>query len=201
MINDTRNVRSFAPILLVAVLFMALLIVPLSATAQSALANTTSDENGNYTFSNLPAGDYAISVAYYTPAMGGKWFTGCTYTSVSDGEDRSDIDVWLTFGEEVDAHDILNATIDPSGLTGTSTISGRTLAYNRFGEVVPMTNATVVIKSYLKGDLNGDDCLTPADVLIALEMAVESRESNPVGDMNFDGVVTSLDALMILQAA
>ncbi|MHC1569878.1 MAG: cobaltochelatase subunit CobN [Candidatus Syntropharchaeales archaeon] len=33
MINDTKNVRSFAP-LLVAVLFMALLIVPLSVTAQ-----------------------------------------------------------------------------------------------------------------------------------------------------------------------
>ena len=201
--KTTGNVRSLAPMpLLVVFLFMALLIVPLSATAQSditALANTTSDENGNYTFSNLPAGDYVINVAYYTTAMGGKWFTGRTYTSVGDGAAESDVEVWLTFGSEADAHDILNATIDQSGLTGTSTISGRTLAYNRLDEVVPMTNATVIISSYLKGDLNGDDLLTPADALIALQMAVGSRESNPVGDMNSDGSVTSLDALMILQ--
>jgi len=191
--------------LLIIALVMALLIVPLSATAQpgnmTVLAKTISDENGNYTFSELPAGNYTIEVAYYTPAMGGKWFTGYTHTGVGDGAAESDVDVWLTFGSEADAHDILNATIDPSGLTGTSTISGRTLAYNRFDEVVPMTNATVIISSYLKGDLNGDDCLTPADALIALEMAVESRESNHLGDMNFDGVVTSLDALMILRAA
>ena len=201
-INDTRNVRSFAPIpLLVAVLFMVLLIVPLSATAQSAIANTTSDENGNYTVSDLPAGDYVINVAYYTPEMGGKWFIGSTYTGVGDGAAESDVDVWLTFGSEADAHDILNATINPSSLTGTSTISGRTLAHKMGGAVVPMTNATVIISSYLKGDLNGDDLLTPADALIALQMTVGSREPDLVGDVNLDGAVTSLDALMILQAA
>jgi hypothetical protein len=196
--NDTVN-------LLIIALVIALLIVPLSATAESGnittLANTTSDENGNYTFSDLPAGDYVISVAYYTPAMGGKWFTGYTYTGVGDGEDLTGIDVWLSFGSESEADAILNATIDPSSPSGTSTISGRTLAYNRFGEVVPMTNATVIMSSYLKGDLNGDNCLTSADALITLEMAVGSREPDLVGDMNFDGVVTSLDALMILQAA
>ncbi len=202
--KTTGNVRSLAPIRsLVVFLFMALLIVPLSATAQSditALANTTSDENGNYTFSNLPAGDYIISAAHYITAMGGKWFVGSRYISVGDGEDLPDIDVWLGFGEAATAHDILSATIDPSGLTGNSTISGRTLAYGRFGEVVPMTNATVIISSYLKGDLNGDDLLTPADALIALQMAVGTREPDLRGDMNFDGVVTSLDALIILQA-
>ena len=293
--NDTRNVRSFAPIPLVAVLFMVLLIVPLSATAQpegnriifvlgtdenwdslynasasttieveiynasqaelkdfsnetvvflasldnetvssinqtingsahvfvynlsseidignvvdaesgniTALANTTSDENGNYTFTNLPAGDYVINVAYYTPAMGGKWFTGRTYTSVGDGEDRSDVEVCLTFGSEADANNIRNAIIDSSSPPGTSTISGQTLAHKMGGEVVAMTNATVIISSYLKGDLNCDDRLTPADALIALQMAAGNCEPDIAGDMNFDGVVTSLDALMILQAA
>jgi len=202
--KTTGNMRSLTPIpSLVVFLFMALLIVPLSATAQSditALANTTSDENGNYTFSNLPAGDYVISVAYYTPAMGGTWFTGYTYTGVGDGEDLTDIDVWLSFGSAADALEIVNTTIDPSGLTGTSTISGQTLAYGRFGEVTTMTNATIIISSYLKGDLSGDDLLTPADALIALQMAVGTREPDLMGDMNFDDIVTSLDALMILQA-
>ena len=204
--KTTGNVRSLAPMpLLVVFLFMALLIVPLSATAQSditALANTTSDENGNYTFSNLPAGDYIISAAHYITAMGGKWFVGSRYISVGDGEDLTDIDVWLDFGEEATAHDILNATtIDPSGLTGNSTISGVTLGAGMYGVgEAPKANATVIIRSYLKGNLNDDNLLTPADALIALQMAVGTREPDHRGDMNFDGIVTSLDALMIMQA-
>ena len=204
--KTTGNVHAFALVpSLVVVLFIALLIVPLSATAQSdttMLANTTSDKNGNYTFSNIPAGDYIISAAHYITAMGGKWFVGSRYISVGDGEDLTDIDVWLDFGEEATAHDILNATtIDPSGLTGNSTISGITLGAGMYGVgEAPKANATVIISSYLKGNLNDDDLLTPADAIIALQMAVGTREPDPRGDMNFDGIATSLDALMILQA-
>ena len=50
------------------------------------------------------------------------------------------------------------------------------------------------------GDLNGDDKLTPADAVIALNIAV-SGDYNEYADVNEDGVVNSLDVLMILQAA
>ena len=40
-----------------------------------------------------------------------------------------------------------------------------------------------------------------ADAVIALQIAVGSRPPDPHWDMNGDGSVTSLDALMILQAA
>jgi hypothetical protein len=50
------------------------------------------------------------------------------------------------------------------------------------------------------GDLNGDDAITPADAVIALEIVV-SGDYNNDADVNDDGVVNSLDALMILQAA
>ncbi len=194
-INNTVN-------LLIIALVTVLLIASLSVTAESgsitALANTTSDANGNYTFTCLPAGDYVISVAYYTPAMGGKWFTGRTYTSVGDGVAESDIEVWLTFGSEEDANNIQNATIDSNSLTGTSKISGQTLAHKMGGEVVAMANATVITSSYLKGDLNCDGSLTSTDALIALGMSAGSREPELAGDMNEDYAVTSLDALMIL---
>ena len=52
----------------------------------------------------------------------------------------------------------------------------------------------------LKGDLNGDDRITTADAVIALQMTV-SGEHNDDADIDGDGRVTSLDALMILQAA
>jgi parallel beta-helix repeat protein len=58
-----------------------------------------------------------------------------------------------------------------------------------------------------KGDLNGDDILTPADTAIVLAFAAGggSTSCDPAmlaaADVSGDGSVTSLDALMILQAA
>jgi len=57
-----------------------------------------------------------------------------------------------------------------------------------------------------KGDLNSDSILTPADAAIALEIAAGGSASCDAttlaaADVSGDGQVTSLDALMILQAA
>jgi subtilisin len=52
----------------------------------------------------------------------------------------------------------------------------------------------------VKGDLNGDDNLTPADATIALRLAATGAHDD-AADVSGDGQVTSLDALMILQAA
>ena len=51
-----------------------------------------------------------------------------------------------------------------------------------------------------KGDLNHDGNVTPADAAIALRLAAIGAH-DPVADVNGDDRVTSLDALMILQAA
>ena len=56
-----------------------------------------------------------------------------------------------------------------------------------------------------RGDLNNDGALTPADAVIALEIAAGSHSFDPAtlaaADVSGDDRVTSLDALMILQAA
>jgi parallel beta-helix repeat protein len=52
----------------------------------------------------------------------------------------------------------------------------------------------------VKGDLNGDGDLTPADAAIALRLAATGAHDD-AADVSGDGQVTSLDALMILQAA
>ncbi len=48
-----------------------------------------------------------------------------------------------------------------------------------------------------RGDLNRDGVITPADVVLALKLAV-TGEYDPIGDMNDDRRISSLDALMIL---
>ena len=50
------------------------------------------------------------------------------------------------------------------------------------------------------GDLNDDNILTTADAAIALQMAVGACTATTAADVSGDGRVTSLDALMILQA-
>ncbi|RLG29031.1 hypothetical protein DRO03_08280 [Methanosarcinales archaeon] len=52
----------------------------------------------------------------------------------------------------------------------------------------------------VKGDLNSDGILTPADAVIALRIAATGAD-DPAADVSGDDRVTSLDALMILQAA
>lgn len=52
----------------------------------------------------------------------------------------------------------------------------------------------------VKGDLNGDGILTPADAAIALHLVATGAHDDAT-DVSGDGQVTSLDALMILQAA
>ena len=54
--------------------------------------------------------------------------------------------------------------------------------------------------SGIKGDLNSDGILTPADAAIALRLAATGAH-NDAADVSGDHRVTSLDALMILQAA
>jgi parallel beta-helix repeat protein len=52
----------------------------------------------------------------------------------------------------------------------------------------------------VKGDLNDDGTLTPADAAITLRLAATGAHDD-AADVSGDGTVTSLDALMILQAA
>ena len=60
--------------------------------------------------------------------------------------------------------------------------------------------ATVTVQNMVMGDPNRDGEITPADAAIALELAA-SGGWDPAADVSGDSQVTSLDALMILQAA
>ncbi|MCD4651429.1 MAG: dockerin type I repeat-containing protein, partial [Candidatus Cloacimonetes bacterium] len=89
--------------------------------------------------------------------------------------------------------------IDISYLTEGSTHNITIYADDVFGNE-NSTSFQFVRSAVYKGDLNSDGILTLSDAAIALEIAA-SGEYNPLADVNDDGRVTSLDALMIRQAA
>lgn len=90
-------------------------------------------------------------------------------------------------------------SIDISHLTESSTHNITIYADDVFGNE-NSTSVQFVRSAVHKGDLNSDGCLTPADAAIALQLAATGGwDAN--ADVNHDNHITSLDALMILQAA
>ena len=75
------------------------------------------------------------------------------------------------------------------------------------GEGLTTTKSITVRYEPVRGDLNGDNQITPADAAIALRLAASggSASCDPAtlaaADVSGDNHITSLDALMILQAA
>jgi cobalamin biosynthesis Mg chelatase CobN len=114
----------------------------------TVLERTTTDSNGNYTFSNLAAGNYTITAVKLSPVG---WSIGIVNVSVAESEVAEADAIWLGLTEWEAVEDILNATIDSGDLTGVSSISGRVLAETPFG-TFPGDDATVVITEQDSGD-------------------------------------------------
>ena len=82
-----------------------------------------------------------------------------------------------------------------------SSASGNDAAYASVP--IPVTNGIfrVVAPGKLKGDINGDGKVSAIDALMALQMAVDKIPDDPAADLNGDGKITSIDAKSILKLA
>ena len=69
------------------------------------------------------------------------------------------------------------------------------------GEITDGEVSIITSSEVLKGDVNGDGRITSIDALMALQMSTKTIPANSAADMNGDGQVTSADAAMILKAA
>ena len=87
-----------------------------------------------------------------------------------------------------------------SEATGVVLATWESKTLNETGDKITLCAGLEIITDGLKGDLNDDDTITPADAAIALEMAVRGEYSD-IADVSGDCRVTSLDALMILRMA
>nr|QNO46802.1 hypothetical protein DEIDBPHB_00051 [Methanosarcinales archaeon ANME-2c ERB4] len=107
--------------------------------------------------------------------------------------------VWMTAMSSGETKTVTyNVTVPASAEPNDYYITGQASAYN----VSPVaiggeSRVTVVI---LCGDVNHDGKLSIEDVMIALQMAANCIDIDFAADVNADGVVTSVDALVIWQA-
>ena len=165
--------------------------------------------------------NYAPNVSITTPAGVQSGDITISYTLTDSESDNCTIMaqysidniIYLDASVGVGGDGMINLTSTPAGVDHKFVWAS--------GTDIPQTNATVYfrIRPYdgdlagdyattdafsvdnrVRGDLNHDGNVTPADAAIALQIAV-SGEYVPEADIDGNGCVTSLDALMIMQAA
>ena len=85
------------------------------------IINTTSDEFGDYQFSNVPNGDYLIKAVQYSSAMGGMWLTNVQNITVEDGQPIEALNLSMRKNDEIDHQSILD-------MLDRTTISGKTIS-------------------------------------------------------------------------
>ena len=111
-------------------------------------------------------------------------------------------------GEEI-GEDVVNVSVNATANASVSWLAKAGIhqihvlisPYNEFLEENYTNNmANKTIEVNICGDLDHDYKITPTDAAIALNLAVRGTH-DPAADVSRDGRVTSLDALMILQAA
>jgi len=116
-----------------------------------------------------------------------KPFTKITFGNTAEGAEHEDV-----FGFD----DFTIGTREQVELTPTPTP-----ATTLIPTTTPATTQSTTPEISDKGDCNGDDKITAADALCALQMAVGKRAEDMVMDVNGDGKVSSLDAMKILRVA
>jgi len=129
---------------------------------------------------------------YYDDSVGGYGY-GINMGRVDGSKNNTLISNTICGNDHLDVAIITGV----AGNTGDENTCDTTYNYNDDG----VTGCTYSCgTSPPKGDLNGDDKITSADAVIALEIAVRGEWSEDA-DVSGDHAVTSLDALMILQMA
>ena len=120
-------------------------------------------------------------------------------TDVEDGELSEDT---LTWTSSIDGMIGSGSMLNTTNLS----ISKHTIVLTAIDSNGAMSMDSIEIRIYmvttgeLIGDLDSDGILTPSDAAIALRLAATGGW-DPAADVNHDNRITSLDALMILQAA
>jgi cobaltochelatase CobN len=151
---------------------------------------------------------YAVDIATGNEVWSRSLYGSLSSPAISDGKIYiGDKDQQINCIDASDGSDIWNQALGGACLSSPVVAGGMvyTTANCGAGTVYcfDADDGTLVWSAFsdlvVKGDLNHDSEVTPADALIALRMAVGAVPTIDEADMNGDCRVTSLDALMILQ--
>jgi len=116
--------------LVLSVLLIVMLVSVVSAANcnnMELVANTTSDANGNFSFTDVPNGEYRLASVIYSSVMGGMWLTNVSEFTIENGTY-----VDITFAMRSNSSNDHNAILSYLDRT---TISGRTVSKTGSGKI------------------------------------------------------------------
>ena len=167
-------------------------------------ASFTPDQNGTYIVKVKPIAEGYCVVEGETMFMVGRQSNLVVKTNTPGNTTIITVKTELggvVEGADVVANGYTSKTNEKGEVTfGSFNASHLTIKAEKFG-FNPVVTTVNISDGAQKGDIDHNDAITAADTLICLQIAAGSREYDPAADVNDDGQVTSLDALMILQAA
>ena len=179
------------------------------SSSNTLTGNTANSNNNNgiYLFvssSNTLTGNTANSNNNDGIYLRASWYNILYHNNLAGNADHNACDTgtnqWDSGSEGNYYSDYTGTDSDGDGIGNTTYPIPGDRGVDRFPLMQPWTGDTSQ-----KGDLNFDGEVTSADAVIALQIAVGSRQCNAellaAADVSGDGSVTSLDVLMILQAA
>lgn len=123
----------------------------LTNQAGKIIANVTSDENGDYIFTDIPNGEYTLSAVIYSSAMGGMWLTNKSEFVIENGQPLA-ISFTMRSDESIDPEEIL-------GYLNRTTISGKTVSKtgeSKVGTNLVLTTQDGEFVANTTSDENGD---------------------------------------------
>ena len=93
----------------------------------SFVQNVTSDINGDFTFMDIPNGNYTLSGVVWSPAMGGMWLNCVQELTVSNGQPITDLRLTMLKNDSFDSEKVLK-------MLDRTTISGKAVDKKGIGK-------------------------------------------------------------------
>jgi len=139
-VNNMHKIKSSLLVLSALLILVFAQVVSAEEITMELVANTTSDAYGDYTFIDIPNGNYQLVALKYTPAMGGAWVMAESDVAIENGTDIVNADLTLGFANPGVQDPVLS-------LLERASISGKTLSTPMGGPAQNYSYVPVVLKT------------------------------------------------------
>ncbi|WP_319506859.1 cobaltochelatase subunit CobN [uncultured Methanolobus sp.] len=121
------------------------------------IANTTSDNNGNFTFEDIPNGEYtlySVNESYSSKYDEWRWYNGKVDINVNSS-DITDLELEVASGSDIDQNEVL-AYLDRSSITGNTYLYAMSKYYYKESTLVLVDKQTDELIANTTSDNNGN---------------------------------------------
>ena len=137
--------------------YKASTLILIDKQTDELVANTTSDNDGNFSFNNIPNGEYTLYSAnqsYSKKYEEWRWYNGKLDITVN-GSDITELDVEVESGSEIDENEVL-AYLDRSAISGNTYLYAMSKYYYKASTLILIDKQTDELVANTTSDNDGN---------------------------------------------